>query len=108
MTTRGVPVPASILFTIDGHQGILGVRQIAEAFHISYASANPTAFRWWAPLFEWDMVSILSRVTSSDRIIMRKELPPRMLLVDVVLRNNLFPLQHRVQRGHSRGVISYL
>ncbi|RVW58777.1 hypothetical protein CK203_108953 [Vitis vinifera] len=33
---------------------------------------------------------------------MRKELLPRMLLVDVVLRANLFPLQHRVQR---RGAI---
>ena len=30
MTTRGVPVPASILFTIDGRQGILGARQIAD------------------------------------------------------------------------------
>ncbi|RVW58661.1 hypothetical protein CK203_102756 [Vitis vinifera] len=45
MTTRGVPVPASILFTIDGRQGILGARQIAEAFHIPYAPADPTAFR---------------------------------------------------------------
>ena len=44
------------------------------------------------------MVRILSRGTSSQRIIMRKELPPGMLLVDVVLRTNLFPLQHRVQR----------
>ena len=33
---------------------------------------------------------------------MRKELPPGMLLIDVVLRANLFPLQHRVQR---RGAI---
>ena len=33
---------------------------------------------------------------------MRKELPPVMLLVDVVLRTNLFPLQDRVQR---RGAI---
>ena len=48
------------------------------------------------------MVSILSRGTSSDRIIMRKELPPGMLLFDVVLRTNLFPLQHRVKR---RGAI---
>ncbi|RVW12787.1 hypothetical protein CK203_110399 [Vitis vinifera] len=98
MTTRGVPVPASILFTIDGRQGILGARQIAEAFHIPYAPADPAAFRHWAPLSEWDMVRILSRGISLDRIIMRKELPPRMLLVDVVLRANLFPLQHRVQR----------
>ena len=99
---------ASILFTIDGRQSILGVRQIADAFHIPFAPVDPTTFRRWVPFSEWDMVRILSRGTSSQRIIMRKELPPRMLLVDVVLRNNLFPLQHRVQRGHSRGVISYL
>ncbi|RVW44285.1 hypothetical protein CK203_070981 [Vitis vinifera] len=75
MTTRGVPVPASILFTIDGRQGILGARQIAEAFHIPYAPADPTAFRRWAPLSEWDMVRILSRGTSSQRTIFRRELP---------------------------------
>ncbi|KAL6334547.1 hypothetical protein AAG906_018886 [Vitis piasezkii] len=33
-----------------------GARQIAEAFHIPYAPADPTAFRRWAPLSEWDMV----------------------------------------------------
>ncbi|RVW84678.1 hypothetical protein CK203_044571 [Vitis vinifera] len=75
MTTRGVPVPASILFTIDGRQGILGARQIAEAFHIPYAPADPTAFRRWAPLSEWDMVRSLSRGTSSQRTIFRRELP---------------------------------
>ncbi|RVX06648.1 hypothetical protein CK203_029586 [Vitis vinifera] len=101
MTTRGVPVPTSILFTIDGRQGILGARQIAEAFLIPYAPADPVAFRRWVPLSEWDMVRILSQGTSSYRIIMRKEPPPGMLLVDVVLRANLFPLQHRVQSHHS-------
>ena len=98
MTTRGVPVPASILFTIDGRQGILGAIQIAKAFHIPFAPADPAAFRRWAPLSEWDMVRILSRGTSAQRTIFRREFPPRMLLVDVVLRTNLFPLQHRVQR----------
>ncbi|WKA03475.1 hypothetical protein VitviT2T_021582 [Vitis vinifera] len=102
MTTRGIPVPASILFTIDGRQGILGARHIAEAFHIPYAPADPATFRRWAPLSEWDMVRILSIGTSLARIIMRKEFSPGMLLVDVVLRANLFPLQHRVQR---RGAI---
>ena len=77
MTTRGVPTPASIIFTIDGCQSILGARQIAEAFHISYALADPAAFRRWASLSEWDMVNILSRGTPSDRIILRKELPPK-------------------------------
>ncbi|RVW70358.1 hypothetical protein CK203_060535 [Vitis vinifera] len=56
----------------------------------------------WAPLSEWDMVRSLSRGTSSQRTIFRRELPPGMLLVDVVLRTNLFPLQHTVQR---RGAI---
>ncbi|RVW67663.1 hypothetical protein CK203_063518 [Vitis vinifera] len=73
---------ASILFTIDGRQGILGARQIAEAFHIPYAPADPTAFRRWAPLSEWDMVRILSRGTSSQRTILGGA-SPRMLLVDV-------------------------
>ncbi|RVX05623.1 hypothetical protein CK203_027294 [Vitis vinifera] len=93
---------ASILFTIDGRQGILGARQIVDAFHIPFAPADPATFRLWAPLSEWDMVRILSRGTSSQRTILRRELPPEMLLVDVVLRANLFPLQHKVQR---RGAI---
>ncbi|RVW78561.1 hypothetical protein CK203_049765 [Vitis vinifera] len=77
-------------------------RQIADAFHIPFAPAAPATFRCWAPLSEWDMVRILSRGTSSQRTIVRRELPPEMLLVDVVLRANLFPLQHKVQR---RGAI---
>ncbi|KAL6328672.1 hypothetical protein AAG906_003357 [Vitis piasezkii] len=93
---------ASILFTIDGRQSILGARQIAEAFHIPFAPVDPTTFRRWVPFSEWDMVRILSRGTSSQRTILRRELPPEMLLLDVVLRANLFPLQHKVQR---RGAI---
>ena len=48
------------------------------------------------------MVRILSRGTSAQMTIFRRELPLGMLLVDVVLRANLFPLQDRVQR---RGAI---
>ncbi|RVW63663.1 hypothetical protein CK203_056939 [Vitis vinifera] len=80
----------------------LGARQIADAFHIPFAPVDPATFRRWVPFSEWDMVRILSRGTSSQRTILRRELPPEMLLVDVVLRANLFPLQHKVQR---RGAI---
>ncbi|RVW16001.1 hypothetical protein CK203_101957 [Vitis vinifera] len=73
MTTRGIPRPTSIHFTIDGR-------------HVSPR----------------DMVCILSKGTSTDSILLRNELPPGMLLVDVVLCTNLFPLQHSVQR---RGAI---
>ena len=48
------------------------------------------------------MVRILSKGTSIDSILLRKELPPGMLFVDVVLCSNLFPLQHLVQK---RGAI---
>ena len=44
------------------------------------------------------MVHILSRGTSKDSVLFHKELPFRMLLVDVLLRSNIFPLQHLVQR----------
>ena len=48
------------------------------------------------------MVSTLSRGRVTGRTILRRELPPRMLLIDLVLCTNLFPLQHVVQR---RGAI---
>ena len=48
------------------------------------------------------MVHILSRGTSGDSFLLHKELPSGMLLVDVLLRSNIFPLQHLVQR---RGAI---
>ena len=44
------------------------------------------------------MVGILWRRTSGDPFLLRKKLPSGMLLVDVLLRSNIFPLQHLVQR----------
>ena len=44
------------------------------------------------------MVCILSRGTFGDSFLLRKDLPSRMLLVDVLLQSNIFPLQHLVQR----------
>ena len=98
MTTQGAQSPIAIHFSIDGCQGILEVRHIAEALHISYEPVNPTDFREWSPVSQQAMVCILSRGTSTDSILLCKELPPGMLLVDVLLRSNLFPLQHLVQR----------
>ena len=102
MTTRGVPRPTSIHCTIDGRHGILEVRDIVEALQIPYEPADPFAFRQWSLVSSRDMVCILSREIYTDLILLRKKLPPGMLLVDVVLRTNLFPLQHLIQR---RGAI---
>ena len=96
--TSGVPSPTSIHFTIDGRHGILEARDIAEALQIPFELVDPFAFRQWSPVSQRDMVRILSRGTSTDSILLKKKLLPRMLLVDEVLRSNLFPLQHSVQR----------
>ena len=96
MTTQGAQNPTAIHFSIDGRQGILEARHIAEALHIPYEPVNPTHFREWSPVSQRDMVHILSRRTSGDSVLLRKELPPGMLLVDVLMRSNLFPFQHRV------------
>lgn len=102
MTTRGARSPVAIHFSIDGRHGVLEARHIAEALHIPVMPADLTSFRHWSAYTELEQVQALSRGRVSGKIIMRRELPSRMLLIDLVLRTNLFPLQHRVQR---RGAI---
>ena len=48
------------------------------------------------------MVCLLSRDTTGRPILFRRQLPPSMLLIDHILRPNISPLQHIVQR---RGAI---
>ena len=102
MTTRRVWDPTIIHFTIDGRHGILGAIHITEALYIPYEPVSPADYREWAHFSQRDMVRILSRGTSTHSFLLRKELPPNMFLLDVLLRSNIFPLQHMVQR---RGVI---
>ena len=96
MTTHGVPSPTAIHFSIDGRQGVLKARHIVEALQIPYEPKDLSIFRQWSLVSQRDMVCILSRGTSTDSILLRKELPPGMLFVDMVLHSNLFSLQHSV------------
>ena len=48
------------------------------------------------------MVRLLSGDITVGSVLFRRQLPPFMLLIDHILRSNLFPLQHTVQR---RGAI---
>ncbi|RVW72355.1 Gag-Pol polyprotein [Vitis vinifera] len=89
MTTHGARSPTAIHFSIDGRQGILKARHVAEALHIPYEPMDPADFKKWSPVSQRDMVHILSRGTSIDSVLLRKELPPGMLLVDVLLRPTL-------------------
>ncbi|RVW61966.1 hypothetical protein CK203_057906 [Vitis vinifera] len=83
-------------------QGAIGARHIAEALRIPYEPVFQADFREWSSFSQSDMVRILSRGTSTASVLTRRELPSGMLLIDVLLRANLFPLQHKVQR---RGAI---
>ena len=98
ITTRGVRSPTAIHFTIDGHPGVLEARQIAKALHIPFKPNDFSVFCQWSLVSQRDMVHILSRGTFTDLVILRKELPLGMLLVDVVLHSNLFSLQHSIER----------
>ncbi|RVW76380.1 hypothetical protein CK203_049857 [Vitis vinifera] len=98
MTTRGVRNPTLIHFTIDGRQGAIGARHIAEALRIPYEPVIQADFREWSSFSQRDMVRILSRGTSTASVLTRRELPSGMLLIDVLLHANIFPLQHKVQR----------
>ena len=97
MTTCHVWNPNVIHFTIDGRHGILGARHIAKALHIPYEPMSPVDFREWSHFSQRDNVGILSRGTSTCSFLLRKELPPGKLLVDVVLHSNIFQLQHMEQ-----------
>ncbi|RVW83489.1 hypothetical protein CK203_051767 [Vitis vinifera] len=94
MTTYGVSSPTSIHFTIDERHGTLEAKHIAKALQIPFEPIDPSAFRQWSPLSQRDMVHILSRGTSTDSILLRKKLPPRMLLVNVVLQSFYFGPYH--------------
>ena len=96
MSTQDVQGSIAIRFSIDGRQGILEARHIAEALHIPFQPEDPEQFRQWTSTSQRNMVRILSRGTSGDTCLLRKELPSEMLLVDVLLRSNIFPLQHLV------------
>ena len=98
MTSQGVRHPTTLHFTIDGRPGTLEARDIAAALRIPYEPLDGSHFGVWTPLSDANMVRILSRGTSSATHIIRRDLPLGMLFVDHVLRANLYPLQHIVQR----------
>ncbi|RVW43571.1 hypothetical protein CK203_025068 [Vitis vinifera] len=85
------PHPTLIQFTIDGRQGAIGARHIAQALHIPYepvflrqtSGSGPHSLRvTWSAFCPGDFYSL---------VLTRRELPSGMLLIDVLLRANIFP-----------------
>ena len=64
--------------------------------------ANAADYRQWPHPSTREMVQLFSMDTIGRTILFRRHLPQRMLLIDHVLRSNMLPLQHIVQR---RGAI---
>ena len=102
MTSRGVPSPLELRFSIDGHPRVLRAADITAALGLPVALTNSAGYREWPQPSHREMVRYLARDTTAGPILFCKQLPPQMLLVDHVLRTSLFPLQHYVQR---RGAI---
>ena len=102
MTSRGVPSPLEIRFSIDGRSGVLRAVEITAALGLPVDLENSTDYRQWPQPSKREMVRCLARDTTAGPILFRRKLPRQMLLVDHVLRTSLFPLQHYVQR---RGAI---
>ena len=98
MTSRGASGPLELQFTIDNRPGVLRAADISAVLGLHIPPANSEGYQAWAHPPQWEMVRILARDITAGPILFRRQLPPQMLLIDHLLRTNLFLLQHYVQR----------
>ena len=97
MTSRGVPSPLELRFTIDDRPGVLRAADISAALGLPAEKANSRGYRDWPQPTQREMVRCLARDTTAGPVLFQRQLPPQMLLIDHLLRTSLFPLQHYVQ-----------
>ena len=97
MTSRGVPSPLELRFSVDGRQGVLQAANITAALGLPVELENSGGYRDWPHPSQREMVRCLARDTTAGPVLFRMQLPPQMLLMDHLLRTSLFPLQHYVQ-----------
>ena len=102
MTSRHEANPTALHFSIDGRPRILQASDITATLHLPMVLTNATGYRQWLHSSTREMVLLLSMDTTGGSILFRWHLPQRILLIDHILRSNMFPLQHIVQR---RGAI---
>ena len=97
MTSRREANPFALHFSIDGRLGILRASDIATALHLTVVLTNAVDYKQWPHTSTREMVRLLSMDATAGTVLFRRQLPQRMLLIDHILRSNLFPLQHIVQ-----------
>ena len=98
MTSRRDPNPTALHFSVDGREGILWATDIVATFDLLIVLTNSIEYKKWSHPSPREMVRILARDTFVGPILLKRKLPPVMLLIDHVLWSNLFPLYHLVQR----------
>ena len=98
MKSKREPHPTALHFSIDGRPGILKALDITATFNFSVVLANSAEYRQWPHPYPREMVRLLFGDITAGSVLFRRQLPPHMLLMDHILRYNLFPLQHTVQR----------
>ena len=96
MTSRGVPSPLELRFTIDDRPRVLRAMDISVALGLPAELANSGGYREWPQPSQREMVRCLAQDTTVGLVLFRRQLPPQMLLMDHLLRTSLFPLQHYV------------
>ena len=92
MTSRGVPSPLELRFSIDDRPGVLQAADISVSLGLPTELANSRGYRDWPQPSQREMVRCLARDTTAGPVLFRRQLPPQMLLVDHLLRTSLFPL----------------
>ena len=102
MTSWGAAGPLELQFSIHDRPGVLRAADITAVLGLHIPPANAEGYRARAHPPQREMVRILARDITVGPVLLWRQLPPQMLLIDHLLRTSLFPLQHYVQR---RGAI---
>ena len=72
MTSRRVPHPTAIHFSVDGCEGTLRAADIAATFNFPIVLANSANYRLWPHPSPQEMVSLLSRDITAGSILFRR------------------------------------
>ena len=76
MTSRGVPSPLEIRFSINGRPGVLRAADITAALGLPVVLENSTDYRRWSQPSQREMVRCLARDTTTEPILFRRQVPP--------------------------------
>ena len=98
MTSRREANFTTLHFSIYGRPGILRASDITATLHLPVVLTYAADYRQWPHPSTKETVRLLSMDATGGTILFRRHLPQRMLLIDHILRSNLFPLKHIVQR----------